>query len=103
MQSIWYSIKISIAGAKLSHLVQKDQIWDHGSMIEQVRSVFYQLQKATAMADTEIVRKYVTIPGYESIKEQIEKDDSLHSNQQLNQQLMDANYLQMTINSQHIQ
>jgi hypothetical protein len=74
VQSIWYSIKVSIAGARLSHLVQKDQIWDHGSMIEQVRSVFYQVQKAKAMADTEIVRKYVTIPGYESIKEQIEKD-----------------------------
>ena len=27
-------MKTSIAGAKLSHLVLKDRIWDHGSMVE---------------------------------------------------------------------
>jgi hypothetical protein len=26
----WKSLKVSIAGAKLSHLVQEEQIWDHG-------------------------------------------------------------------------
>jgi hypothetical protein len=41
MKLSWYGLKISIAGAKLSHLVQKDKIWDHGSMTEQVKTTFY--------------------------------------------------------------
>ena len=39
-------IKISIAGAKLSHLALKDKIWDYGSMVEQVKTVFMQIEKA---------------------------------------------------------
>ena len=38
--------EISITGAKLSHLVQKDKIWDHGSMAEQTKIIFYIVQKA---------------------------------------------------------
>src|SRR5215216_1930462 len=68
MKISWNSLKISIAGAKLSHLVQKDKIWDHGSMVEHVRTVFYQLEKEKDKNDEESLKKYMTINGYENYK-----------------------------------
>lgn len=71
MKLSWTSLKISIAGAKLSHLVQQDKIWDHGSMTEQVRNIFYQVEKARSRGDAEVVRKYLTLSGFEKIKTDI--------------------------------
>jgi hypothetical protein len=62
---LWLNrLKISIAGAKLSHLIQKDKIWDHGSMMEHVKIVFQQLQKAMRYRNAEPIRKYMTIDGF---------------------------------------
>lgn len=66
------SLKISIAGAKLSHLVQKDTAWDHGSMIEQVRTVFIYLKKAFLRSDPSAVKKCMTSNGYNKISKDIE-------------------------------
>jgi hypothetical protein len=68
----WTSLRVSIAGAKLSHLVQKDKIWDHGSMTEQVKSIFYQLEKAKNRKDPEAIKKYLTINGFEKLRTSIE-------------------------------
>lgn len=62
------SIKISIAGAKLSHLVQKDKIWDHGSMTEQARIIFYLVQKAKESGNIESLRKQCSISCFENLK-----------------------------------
>jgi hypothetical protein len=69
MNLSWTNIKISIAGAKLSHLVQKDKIWDHGSMIEQVRTVVVHLKKALLRKDPLLVKKCVSSNGYKKIME----------------------------------
>lgn len=66
MKLSWTSFKISIAGAKLSHLAQKDRIWDHGSMIEQAKSTFYKVQKALKNGDVESLRKNLTSFCYET-------------------------------------
>ena len=71
MQLSWTGLKISIAGAKLSHLVQKDSIWDHGSMIEQVRTVFIYLKKAYLRGDPSIVKKCTTSEAYKTISDYI--------------------------------
>jgi predicted lipid-binding transport protein (Tim44 family) len=60
---------MSIAGARLSHLVQKDKIWDHGSMTEQVKNVFYQVEKAKNKKDTETVKKYLTARAFEQLEQ----------------------------------
>ena len=73
MKLSWTSLKISIAGAKLSHLAQKDRIWDHGTMVEFVKIVFYQLQKIGNTGDEETIKKYLTIEGYKKLKNQMEK------------------------------
>ena len=57
MKISWNSLKISIAGAKLSHLVQKDKAWDHGSMVEQVRTVAVFLKKSFYRNDPDIIKK----------------------------------------------
>jgi predicted lipid-binding transport protein (Tim44 family) len=72
MKISWNSLKVSIAGAKLSHLVQKDKIWDHGSMTEQVKTIFFQIQKAKSRGDAEPQKKYLTAACYEKLKKQIE-------------------------------
>jgi predicted lipid-binding transport protein (Tim44 family) len=72
MKLSWNSLKISIAGAKLSHLVQKDKIWDHGTMIEFVKIFFYQVQKTRNGEDDEAIKKYITVTGYEKLKRQME-------------------------------
>jgi hypothetical protein len=71
MQLSWTGLKISIAGARLSHLVQKDSIWDHGSMIEQARTVFIYLKKACLKGDPFIVKKCTTSEGYNTISHYI--------------------------------
>ncbi|HEU4858456.1 MAG TPA: hypothetical protein VFT15_01410 [Chitinophagaceae bacterium] len=61
------SIKISIAGAKLSHLVQKDRIWDHGSMTEQARIIFYLVHKSKTHGNIELLKKCVTSSYLETL------------------------------------
>ena len=72
MKLSWNSLKISIAGAKLSHLVKKDQVWDHGSMIEQVKIIFQLLQKAKSKGDSQLIKKYLTVSGYGKLEKDME-------------------------------
>ena len=67
-------MKISIAGGKLSHLVQKDKIWDHGSMTEQARIIFYLIQKARTNGNIESLKKYCTISCFERLKAELENE-----------------------------
>jgi hypothetical protein len=83
MKLSWTSLKISIAGAKLSHLVQQDRIWDHGSMTEQVKNIFYQVERAKHKRDAEAIKKYLTTQCFEKLKIEIESaqtPDSLIKN-----------------------
>jgi hypothetical protein len=73
MKISWNSLKVSITGARLSHLVQKDSIWDHGTMIEHIKTVFFQLKKARMSGDVDSIRKYMTSAGYEKIKKQMDQ------------------------------
>jgi predicted lipid-binding transport protein (Tim44 family) len=68
MKLSWTSVKISIAGAKLSHLVQKDKIWDHGSMTEQVKNIFYKLKKVKSNGNIEDLRKYLSTTCYKKFE-----------------------------------
>ena len=61
------SLKISIAGAKLSHLVQKDKAWDHGSMSEQARIIFYLVQKANANGNIQSLKKHCSVSCFEKL------------------------------------
>ena len=73
---MWLSltgIKISIAGARLTHLVQKDKVWDHGSMVEQVKTIFFQLEKAKHRNDDSLIKKYLTAGGRRMIEQQLEQ------------------------------
>jgi predicted lipid-binding transport protein (Tim44 family) len=79
MKISWTSLKVSVAGAKLSHLVQKDSIWDHGSMIEQVKIIFYQLEKAKNKRETDGVKKYLTTNAFEKLKMEIEASRTTRS------------------------
>ena len=72
MKLSWTSIKISIAAAKLSHLVQKDKIWDHGSMAEQARIIFYLVHKAKANGNIESLKKQCSVSCFERIKAEID-------------------------------
>lgn len=72
MKLSWNSLRISITGAKLSHLVQRDKIWDHGSMTEQAKNIFYQVEKARHKKDAETVKKYLTLNGFEKLKAEID-------------------------------
>lgn len=69
------NIRISIAGAKLSHLVQKDKIWDHGSMAEQARIIFYLVQKARGNGNIESLKKQCTISCFEKLKMRMTEKD----------------------------
>lgn len=71
MKLSWTSIKISIAGAKLSHLVQKDRIWDPGSMTEQARIIFYLVHKAKASGNTESLEKQCSVSCFEKLEAEI--------------------------------
>jgi hypothetical protein len=72
MKISWTSLKVSIAGAKLSHLVQKDKIWDHGSMAEQARIIFYLVYKAKANGNLESLKKQCTVSCFNKLKTEIE-------------------------------
>lgn len=72
MKLSWNNLKISIAGARLSHLVQRDKIWDHGSMIEQVRTVFVYLKKAFLKNDLSIAKKCITSKCFERLSKDLE-------------------------------
>lgn len=69
----WRNLKISIAGAKLSHLAQKDKVWDHGTMIETVKIIFNHVQKERAGTNSENLNKYMTIAGYNGFKKDIQR------------------------------
>jgi predicted lipid-binding transport protein (Tim44 family) len=75
MKISWNSLKISLAGAKLSHLVQKDKIWDHGSMIEQAKTTFYKLKKIKTTGNVEDIEKYLTAACYEKLKNELKALD----------------------------
>jgi hypothetical protein len=79
MKPFWISLKISIAGAKLSHLVQKDRIWDHGSMTEQARILFYLVQKAKTYENAELLKKQCSVTCFEKLKMDIEQTRSRKS------------------------
>lgn len=80
MKLTWTSIKISIAGAKLSHLVQKDRIWDYGSMTEQARILFYLVQKARSAGNIESLRKHVTDSCYKELERTIDTEEMKDAN-----------------------
>ena len=74
--TMWLSltgIKVSIAGARLTHLVQKDKVWDHGSMVEQVKTIFFQLEKARHRSDDTLIKKYLTVAGRRMLQHQLEE------------------------------
>ncbi len=73
MKLSWNSFKISIAGARLSHLVQKDKIWDHGTMIETVKIIFNQVQHAREGNETQTLCKYMTPPAYSAFKKRLQE------------------------------
>src|SRR6186997_1227741 len=73
MKLSWTSLKISIAGAGLSHLVQKDKIWDHGSMAEQARIIFYLVQKARANRNIESLKKQCSVSCFEKLKYELDE------------------------------
>src|SRR5688572_8275021 len=71
------SIKISIAGARLSHLVQKDKIWDHGSMTEQARIIFYLVHKSKSNGNIESLKKCVTSSYFERLVKEMSKAQNI--------------------------
>jgi predicted lipid-binding transport protein (Tim44 family) len=73
MKLSWNSLKISIAGARLSHLVQKDSIWDHGSMVEQVKTIFFKLKRIKSNGNIEDLKKYLTTSCYENLKRELDE------------------------------
>ena len=79
MKLSWISLKISIAGAKLSHLVQKDKIWDHGSMAEQARIIFYLVHKANGDGNIESLRKQCSVVCFEKLKTEMEQTHIVNS------------------------
>jgi hypothetical protein len=83
MKLSWNSLKISIAGARLSHLVTKDKIWDHGSMVEQVRTVFIYFKKALLQNDPSIIKKCTTLNGYKKIERDASKKWNFINNSEL--------------------
>ena len=72
MKISWTSLQISIAGARLSHLVQKDKIWDHGSMIENSRILFYLVQKTMNTGKIESLKKHVTLSCYQELEKEMD-------------------------------
>lgn len=79
MKISWTSLKISIAGARLSHLVQKDKIWDHGSMAEQARIIFYMVLKAKANGNFDTLRKQCSTPFFEKFRTEINEKEGKKS------------------------
>ncbi|HET6769388.1 MAG TPA: hypothetical protein VFH08_18400 [Chitinophagaceae bacterium] len=79
MEFSWTSLKISIAGAKLSHLSRKDKIWDHGSMTEQARIIFYLVQRAKANGSVDSLRKHCSVACFEKLKIEMERANIVDS------------------------
>jgi hypothetical protein len=73
MKLSWTSLKISIAGAKLSHLVQKDKIWDHGSMAEQARIIFYLVHKARTNGNIGSLKKQCSVSCFEKLNYELDE------------------------------
>jgi hypothetical protein len=71
------SIRISIAGARLSHLVQKDRIWDHGSMTEQARIIFCLVHKSKSNGNIESLKKCVTNSYFEKLVTEMNKAQNI--------------------------
>jgi hypothetical protein len=74
MKLSWTGLKISIAGARLSHLVQKDKIWDHGSMAEQARILFNLVYKVKATSNLESLKRQCTLSCFQKLKTEIEDE-----------------------------
>jgi predicted lipid-binding transport protein (Tim44 family) len=68
----WTRLKISIAGARLTHLVQKDKIWDHGSMIEQAKTIFFKLKRVKGVGNIEDARKYLSADCFHKLKKELD-------------------------------
>jgi hypothetical protein len=68
----WNSLKVSITGARLTHLVQKDKIWDHGSMIEQAKTIFFKLKRVKGMGNIEDVKKYLSANCFHKLKKELD-------------------------------
>lgn len=75
MKISWTSLKISIAGARLSHLAQKDKIWDHGSMVEQAKILFYLVQKAKRSGDMESLKRQCSASCFEKLKREMNNEN----------------------------
>ena len=88
MKFSWTSLKISLAGAKLSHLSQKDRIWDHGTMIETVKIVFKHVQKARIDRCMEFAKKYVTIACLEKLQKQFQEKEKIDAGWQKENQVI---------------
>ena len=88
MKFSWTSLKISITGAKLSHLSQKDRIWDHGTMIETVRIIFKHVQKARIDGSMESAKKYVTITFLEKLRKQFWEKEKIDAGWQKENQVI---------------
>lgn len=82
------SFQISIAGAKLIHLSQKDRIWDHGTMIETVKIIFKQVQKARIDGSMESAKKYVTINCLEKLQKQLWENEKIDGRWQQENQVI---------------
>ena len=61
-----------MAGAKLSHLVQKDKAWDPGSMTEQVRIIFTRVQKANNTGNLDSLKRYLTESCYHVLSNELD-------------------------------
>jgi hypothetical protein len=75
MKLSWTKFKISIAGARLIHLVQKDNIWDHGTMAEQARTTFMMIQKATCQPGIEALKKQCMKGCFDRVKARLDAKD----------------------------
>ncbi|HEX7903973.1 MAG TPA: hypothetical protein VF487_08855 [Chitinophagaceae bacterium] len=74
MKLSWTNFKISIAGAKLIHLVQKDKIWDHGSMAEQAKTIFLMIQKAHSPLGIESLKRHCMTGYFDNVKATLDKE-----------------------------
>ena len=72
MKLSWNSLKVSIAGARLSHLAQKDKIWDHGSMIEHARMVYYKVKRVKNNGNIDDLKKYCTNDCFEKLIKELD-------------------------------
>ena len=67
MKMFWYRLRVSIAGARLSHLAQKDRIWDHGSMTELVRIIFSLVLRTRSGGDMDLLKKQCSVSCFKKL------------------------------------